>query len=375
MKNEASFQIFLHSPCTDSADREQIIRTLESGWIAPGGPWAKAFEEKISRMTDAPYALALSNGTAALHLALKLLGMEAGDTVIVPSHTYIASASPVHYEKGRIVVVDSERESLNMSPRYLEHALEKLKQEGIRPRAVIITHIYGLPARLDELSAVAGAYGVPIIEDAAESVGSWYRGRHTGTWGNMGILSFNGNKTITAGGGGALLVKEKHLWQRGKKWAGHAKEDFPYFYHKEWGYNYQIPALTASLGISQLSKLARIVSRKREIHDTYTRYLSALPLQAVNETGDAQSNYWLNAFLTEKSGQASALTDFLQSHGIEARRFWFPLHRMPLLKDAMYVGSDETVDFFERGVLLPSSPCLSEEEMEKVTDTIRKFYA
>ena len=374
MNSGKKFDIYLHPPCLDETDRRQTEEVLASGWVAPGGPWVDAFEKEIRRLTESPYAVALSSGTAALHLALKLLGIRQGDTVLVPAHTYIASASPVHYEEGRIALVDSEPETLNMSPDYLEYALRVLKKQHIHPRAIILTHLYGLPAQTDEILSVARRYDVPVIEDAAESVGSFYRGRHTGTWGRAGILSFNGNKTFTAGGGGALLLKDKSEAEKARKWAAHAKEDRPYFYHKQWGYNYMMPALTAGLGLSQLKRTEEILARKRRLHRIYSQAFGNLPLQPVHETPESRSNYWLNAFLLDENFQAGKLTEFLQQKGIEARRFWYPLHKMPLLKDAFYAGQGESETFFERGILLPSSPCLADKEIERIIEGVKNFF-
>jgi len=213
-----AFDIYLHPPCTSDDDARAVAEVVHSGWATPGGPWVARFEEKLQTYTGAPQVVALQSGTAALHLVLLALGIGEGDRVIVPAHTFIATASPVHYTGAVPVVVDSETDTLNISPRYLEQSLERLQKEGTPAKAVIVTHIYGLPARMDEILAIADRYKIPVIEDAAESVGSFYGKRHTGTLGAAGILSFNGNKTFTTAGGGALLLRDEQTARQVVNW-------------------------------------------------------------------------------------------------------------------------------------------------------------
>lgn len=370
-----AFDIYLHPPCTSDDDARAVAEVVHSGWATPGGPWVARFEEKLQTYTGAPQVVALQSGTAALHLVLLALGIGEGDRVIVPAHTFIATASPVHYTGAVPVVVDSETDTLNISPRYLEQSLERLQKEGTPAKAVIVTHIYGLPARMDEILTIADRYKIPVIEDAAESVGSFYGKRHTGTLGAAGILSFNGNKTFTTAGGGALLLRDEQTARQVRQLAAHAKEDLPYYYHRRWGYNYQLSALSAGLGISQLEKHRRILQRKRVIHREYGEAFAHLPLRLIDEMPGTKSNYWLNALLLESPYEASELIGLLQHNGIEARHFWYPLHQMPVLEKAPYFGRGESETFFRRGVLLPSSPCLKEDEQQRIIEAVRSFFA
>ncbi len=361
------FKIPLHKPYINEADREAVLEAVRSGWVAPGGPFTKKFEEALKDFTGVPSAVALVSGTAALHLALKAAGVGEGDYVVVPTNTYVATVSPVLYQKAIPVFVDSERETLNMSPAYLEEALKDLQRKGIRPKAVIPVHLYGFPAQMDDIVEIAKRYGLTVIEDAAEAVGARYRQKPVGTFGDMGVFSFNGNKVITTSGGGALLLKDSSLEEKIRFWASHAKEDRPWFYHKDIGYNYQMSNILAALGWSQLKRLDEILRRKKEIYTLYNIYIQKTPCKLHRLPPDYAPNYWLNMAWCPPA-KTKSIIKHMNEKGIEVRYLWYPLHKMPLFSDYPYYGNNESADFFEKGILLPSGLEMNREIIKEISE-------
>ncbi len=363
------FKIYIHPPLVDEKDKASVLSAMERGYVAPDGPFNRLFEEKLCKYLQVPHAVTLQSGTAALHLALKNLGLGKGDYVLVPTHTFVASVSPVLYEKAIPVLVESSAGHLNMSPGYLEKALHDLKKQNIRPKAVIIVHLYGLSAQVKELMEIARKYEIPIIEDAAESLGTIYQGKYTGTFASQGILSFNGNKVITTSGGGALITHRKAFAERARFLSAHAKEEKDYFFHREIGHNYQLSNLLAALGVSQLEKLEKYIARKRKIHAMYQK--SGLSL--VDEMPGERSNYWLNILQLPGDVYAQDLMDYMAGKGIETRRLWYPLHLMPAFDHYPYYGASESKRWFDRYLLLPSGPGLTDEEVEEVAMEVKRF--
>ncbi len=359
------FDIPLHAPClgNDNVTVRQAgrhgVRALEKFWQSRFG---------------LPAPVALQSGTAALHLALRILGIAVGDRVLVPVHTYVATVAPLLYERAVPVLVDSEPETLNMSPRYAEEAIQRLTSRGQKPKAMIVAHLYGMAARIEDFVRLAETYDMVLIEDAAESVGTSVGEQLTGSFGQAGIWSFNINKIFSGLGGGALLVQKETQAVRARKLATHAREDKPYFYHKETGYNYQMHPVAARLIHAQMQEFDRIIARKRNLHETYRRLLRDLPLMPIDERPGSRSNYWLNAFLLPEGMHSKDFVGFMQANGIEVRHFWFPLHRMELFGKYEYVGGNEAEKFFNRGVLFPSSPCLTAARIERIADTARRFF-
>ncbi len=363
------FRIHIHPPAVDEKDKDSVLSAMESGYVAPDGPFNRLFEEKLCKYLQVPHAITLQSGTAALHLALKNLGIGKGDYVLVPTHTFVASVSPVLYEKAIPVMVESSPDQVNMSPGYLEEAILDLKKKNTRPKAIIAVHLYGLSAPIDQLMELARKYEIPVIEDAAESLGTKYGDNFTGTFASQGILSFNGNKVITTSGGGTLITHRKAFAERARFLSAHAKEEKDYFFHRETGHNYQLSNLLAALGVSQLEKLEKYIARKRKIHAMYQK--SGLSL--VEEMPGERSNYWLNILHLPGGVHAQDLMDYMAGKGIETRRLWFPLHLMPAFKDFLYYGAGESKGWFDRYLLLPSGPGLTDEEVEEVAMEVKRF--
>ncbi len=349
-----SFKVPLHAPVVTEEDMKAVADAMQTGWIAPGGPYVEYFEEELKRFSGMPSVVALSSGTAALHLALKAAGVGRGDYVIVPTHTYVATVSPIMYQGASPVFIESEPETLNMSPEYLTKALETLSRKGIRPKAVIPVHIYGFPAKIKEIVSIAKRYGLVVIEDAAEALGAEYEGQPVGTFGDFGVFSFNGNKIITTSGGGALLLKNPALEPKIRFWASHAKENKPWFYHTDTGYNYQMSNILAALGWSQMQRLQEILRKKKEIYTLYNIYMQNTTCKLHILPGKFQANYWLNIAWCEGKKSAREIIKILHEEKVEARHLWFPLHLMPVFSKYMYFGNSETQEFFYRGILLPS---------------------
>ncbi len=360
------FHIQLHTPC------------LPPDWATlakyPNRNDIQALENLWHDGFGLPHPVALHSGTAALHLALRILGIGNGDRVLIPTHTYVATAAPLQYERAIPVLVDSESETLNMSPEYAETAIRTLAARGQKPKAMIVVHLYGLAARINDLKDLARRYNILLIEDAAESVGTTVGGQLTGSFGQAGIWSFNINKSFTGLGGGALLLQDRDQAARARKLAAHAREDKPYFYHKETGYNYGMHPLAAPLIRAQMKDFDNIITRKRRLHEIYKQALADFPLTPIDECPGTRSNYWLNAFLLPEGTSGKDFVGFMQARGIEVRHFWFPLHRMELFSGCEYWGKNESEKFFERGFLLPSSPCLTDAQIEQITGAVSTFF-
>ena len=363
----------LHTPLTGEEEEKALIAAVRSGKLGPDAAYTRQFEEKIKQFTGARHITALQSGTAALHLLLKAMGIGKNDRVILPVHTFVATANPVLYVGAEPVLTDVETDTYNMAPAYLERAIEKSIAEGKKPAAVILVHMYGLAAKTDEIATITRHYGIPLIEDAAEAIGTFDKERHAGTIGDAGFLSFNSNKTLTAAGGGAAIVPDKAMAEYIAFLARQAKENYPYYYHKEPGYNYQLSNLQAAAGMAQFAKAEKILRRKREIHRFYKENLQDLPVKIVEELPGARSNYWLNLMEME-SGRPADLIDFMQGRRIEVRHVWYPLHRMPLFANAPYFGNGETEALFNRAVVLPSGPALTDADLERVVRSLHDFF-
>jgi dTDP-4-amino-4,6-dideoxygalactose transaminase len=373
-------RIWLSPPHMSGREQELVQDAFESNWIAPLGPHVDAFERELSDVTGAPFVAALSSGTAALHLALLLLGVEQGDEVIVQSLTFSASANPVVYQKATPVFVDSERDTWNLSPGSLEEAIRDRIKRGKKPRAVIGVHIYGMPCKLDEVCGICEKYEIPFIEDAAEALGSFYRDTPVGGFGAFGILSFNGNKIITTSGGGALLGKNKDLISRARFLSTQAKDDAPHYEHSTIGYNYRLSNVLAAIGRGQLSALSARVERRRAVFEMYRNRLSAsTPLSFLPEPQGSRSNRWLTTVTTESHAGSSVSPDVIRldlaSDNIESRPLWKPLHLQPVFKECPFYGDGTAEDLFTRGICLPSGSSLSEDDVDRVCTRVEALFA
>ncbi len=360
-------------------ERDWVEKAFESEWIVPLGPNVDEFEHRLEKYLGAPNVVALSAGTAAIHLALVALGVGSGDEVICQSFTFAASANPIKYQGADPVFVDSEPDTWNMSPDALEEAIiDRKKQTGHYPKAIIPVYLYGMPAKMDEIRAIANKYGIPIVEDSAEALGSEYKGKKCGTLGNYGCLSFNGNKIITTSGGGALVCRSKEEADRVKFYATQAREQRPYYYHETIGYNYRLSNVSAGIGCGQMDVLQPHVELRRAIHDFYTKELAEIDGLSVqqNPSTDFNSNFWLSTVLIDpKTGKdPESLRQFMLDAGVETRRLWRPMHMQPVFADAPYYGDTTCETLFDRGLCLPSGSGLKEEELRYVADKIKEFF-
>ncbi|MBE6401595.1 MAG: pyridoxal phosphate-dependent aminotransferase [Verrucomicrobia bacterium] len=355
-----------------------IKEAFDTNWVVPLGPNVNAFEAALSEyLGENRHAVALSAGTAALHLGLIQLGVGAGDEVICQSFTFAASANPVVYCGGVPVFVDSEEETWNMDPVLLEKAiLDRKEKTGKVPKAIIPVHLYGMPAKMDEICAVAEKYGVPVLEDAAEALGAEYKGRKCGTFGDFAALSFNGNKIITTSGGGALICRTQEQAKRTMFYATQARENRPYYQHEKIGYNYRMSNICAGIGRGQMEVLDAHVARRREIHALYTKLLAGTPGITVKQAPGAEfaSNFWLTCILVdpEKFGtDYEALRQKLDAANIETRPLWKPMHLQPVYASAPFYGNGTSEKIFSQGLCLPSGSSLSDDDIARVVSTIK----
>lgn len=356
-------------------ERKYVEEAFATNWIVPLGPNVDLFEHMLEDYLGAGHIVALSAGTAALHLGLVMLGVGQGDEVICQSLTFSASANPIVYQGAKPVFVDSERDTWNMDPEALERAIvERYNVTGRYPKAIVPVHLYGMPAKMDEINAIAARYGIPVLEDAAEAIGSEYKGRKCGTLGQYGGLSFNGNKMITTSGGGALVCPDKEAAQRVKFYATQARENRPYYYHEVIGYNYRMSNVCAGIGCGQMEVLADHVARRRQIHSLYSQLLGDLPGVQVldNPSADYNSNFWLSTLLLDPATgfTPDQLRLALEAENIESRLIWRPMHMQPVYADAPYYGNGVSEEIFDRGLCLPSGSSLTDDDIRRVCDAI-----
>lgn len=371
-------RIFLSFPHLGGYEMKYIEEAFKESWVVPLGPNVDMFEQRLGDYLGESHVVALSAGTAAIHIGLVMLGVEQGDEVLCQSFTFSASANPVVYQGAKPVFVDSEPDTWNMSPDALEEAIiDRHRVTGRYPKAIVVVHLYGMPAKMDEIMAVAGRYGIPVLEDAAEALGSEYRGRKCGTIGRYGALSFNGNKVITTSGGGALICPTADAAARVKFLVTQAREKVPYYYHKVIGYNYRLSNVSAGIGCGQMEVLADRVERRREIHGLYAKLLGDIPEVRVhgNPSSDVNSNFWLTTILfDERLGfTPEDLRQYLDANNIESRWLWRPMNMQPVYVDAPFYGDGTAERLFGHGLCLPSGSILTDDEIAAVADAVRTF--
>ncbi|WP_274648616.1 aminotransferase class I/II-fold pyridoxal phosphate-dependent enzyme [Paenibacillus humicola] len=372
-------RIYLSAPHMSGKELEYIQEAFSSNWIAPLGPNVDAFESEIAAYAGVKGAVALSSGTAAIHLALRLLGVERGDRVFCSTLTFVASANPILYEGAEPVFIDSEPDTWNMSPEALGMALADAKREGKLPKAVIVVHLYGQSAKMAEIGSLCDRYGVPIIEDAAESLGSAYKGQASGSIGRFGVYSFNGNKIITTSGGGMLVSNDEAALRQARFLATQARDPAPHYQHSAMGYNYRMSNLLAGVGLGQMQVLNERVHARRAIFERYREaFADVQEFQFMPELGNTRSNRWLTALTIEEQGAGTgvtALLDALAAENIEARPVWKPLHLQPLFKGARYYTdqAEESISerLFRTGVCLPSGSSMTAADQQRVIDCIK----
>lgn len=355
-----------------------VAEAFDTNWVAPLGPNVNQFETEIAAYTGCGYAAALSAGTAAIHLGLKLLGVGEGDIVFVSSLTFSASCNPIVYEKAVPVLIDSEPDTWNMSPQALERAFEKYPH----PKAVVVVHLYGTPAKLDEIMQICERHNVPILEDAAESLGSTYDGKYTGTFGRIGVFSFNGNKIITTSGGGMLVSKEEALVNEARVLSTQARDPARHYQHSKIGYNYRMSNVVAGIGRGQLMHLDEHMRLKRAIYQRYQEAfadLDEITMNPMNPKGDA--NNWLSCITIEKDSKVTPdrIMDALEAENIESRPIWKPMHLQPVFAACEVFGHNEkepsvSEDIFNRGVCLPSDIKNTDADMERVIGIVRGLF-
>ncbi|MFF3022032.1 DegT/DnrJ/EryC1/StrS family aminotransferase [Gottfriedia sp. NPDC057948] len=375
-------RIYLSPPHMSGEEIKYIQEAFNTNWIAPLGPNVDGFEKDIINYVGANEALAVSSGTAAIHLALSLLNVTKGDKVFCSSLTFVASANPIIYQGAKPIFIDSEPDTWNMSPRALERALYDAYLEGTLPKAVIVVNLYGQVAKMDEIQSLCARYNIPIIEDAAESLGSTYKGRVSGTFGHFSIFSFNGNKIITTSGGGALVSNNTELIQRARFLATQARDDARHYQHSVVGYNYRMSNILAGVGRAQLQVLEERVETRRKIFQRYFEELRDLPgLTFMPELANTRSNRWLTALtIKEEESKLSVnnLLDVLEEENIEARPVWKPLHMQPLFNGVRYYSHEENNHVAERlfktGICLPSGSNLSFDDQSRVISCIKKVF-
>ncbi|QNU28076.1 aminotransferase class I/II-fold pyridoxal phosphate-dependent enzyme [Geobacillus sp. 46C-IIa] len=369
-------KIFLSPPHMSGNEQKYINEAFETNWIAPLGPNVDAFEKELAAYVGAKGAAAVSSGTAAIHLALRLLGVERGDVVFCSSLTFVASANPILYQGAEPVFIDSEPDTWNMSPQALERAMDAAKREGKLPKAVVVVNLYGQSAKMDEILAICDRYGVPVVEDAAESLGSTYKGKKSGTFGAFGIYSFNGNKIITTSGGGMLVSDDVDALQRARFLATQARDPAPHYQHSQMGYNYRMSNIVAGIGRAQLEVLDERVKTRRAIFDRYVQALGKIDgIHFMPELQGTISNRWLTALTIDQQKLGVTPMDIINTlavENIEARPVWKPLHLQPLFAGVRYYPHEEgwsvSDDLFANGICLPSGSSMTVEEQNRVID-------
>jgi pyridoxal phosphate-dependent aminotransferase EpsN len=359
-------------------ERRFVEEAFESNWIAPLGPQVEAFEREFREIVGAKYGVALSSGTAALHLAYQLVGIGPGDEVLVSTLTFSATVNPILYLGGRPVFVDSERASWNLDPTLVEEALRDRQANGRLPKAVAVVHLYGQPADMSRLVDICARYDVPIVEDAAESLGASHGERATGTFGKVGIYSFNGNKVITTSGGGMLVSDDERLVRHALKLATQAREPVPHYEHQELGYNYRLSNVLAGIGRGQLRVLEEHVQARRRVFEFYRRALEDLPgLEFMPEAPRSRHSRWLSTLTIDPAEfgvDRETVRLALESENIEARPVWKPMHQQPVFEDYERVGGSVADDLFARGLCLPSTSSLTPEQLERVVEAVRDVH-
>ncbi|MBX2944869.1 MAG: aminotransferase class I/II-fold pyridoxal phosphate-dependent enzyme [Cyclobacteriaceae bacterium] len=329
------------------------------------------FESAMCSVTGSSFAVALNSGTAAIHLALKVLGIGAGDYVLAPTFTYVATINPIRYLGANPVLIDSEQITWNMDPNLVEAAILRLNAEGKKPKAMVVVHTYGMPCQLDRLLEIAKQEKLYLIEDAAESLGSTYKGKMVGTFGDVGIYSFNNNKLVTTYGGGVMVTKNQELASKVRFWANQAREDLSYYEHREIGYNYAMSPLCAAAGISQMPDLQRNVDKRRSNFASYNAALQPIGLLSQSELPGAYSNRWFSAFLFPDRATKQRVTAAMHAAGIETRPLWRPMHQQPIFQRVHVVSQGVAEDQFNRGICLPSGELLTPEELETVLALVK----
>ncbi|MFB2977722.1 aminotransferase class I/II-fold pyridoxal phosphate-dependent enzyme [Microseira sp. BLCC-F43] len=370
--------ILLSTPHMGDRELAFVKEAFDTNWIAPVGPHVDAFEQEFCQVVGASHAAAVTSGTAALHLALRLIGVESGDEVFCSTLTFIASASPITYLGAKPVFVDSDRTTWNINPDLLRESLDKRAKVGKLPKAVVIVHLYGQSADIDPILAACNAYEIPLIEDAAESLGATYKNRSPGTFGKIGIYSFNGNKIITTSGGGMLVSEDETLIQKARFLATQARDRAPHYQHSEIGYNYRLSNVLAGIGRGQLQVLEDRVQARRRNFEVYQQALGNLPgIEFMPEANFGRATRWLTCLTIDPDAFGADREQVrlaLSQQQIEARPVWKPLHLQPVFAECECIGGAIAEDLFKHGICLPSGSNLTREDLERVIGAVTAIY-
>ena len=370
-------KIWLSPPHISGNEKKYVDEAFDQNWIAPAGPHLDQFEDEISRFSNGYEVAVLSSGTAAIHLSLILLGIKKDDVVLCSSFTFSASVNPVIYQGATPVFIDSETETWNMDPVLLEDAINNYIKIGRKPKAIILVHLYGYPAKIDQFLEISNKYNIPIVEDAAEAIGSKYKDQPLGTFGEIGIFSFNGNKIITTSSGGALISKNKAFIKKAKFLATQSRDNSPHYEHSEIGYNYRMSNVCAAIGIGQLEVLESRVVKRRFIYNYYKENLSSIPfISFVDDLDGYYSNRWLTTILISEKSVISRedIRLKLLDNNIESRPLWKPMHMQPVFSAFKSYINGVSEDLFKRGLCLPSGSIMQEKDLNRVVDIIKDLY-
>ena len=374
-------RIHISSPHMGGFEQQYVQEAFAPNWVAPEGPNLSGFEHDLENYLDSScFVCALSSGTAAIHLGLILLGVQAGDEVICQSMTFSASANPILYLGATPVFIDSETDTWNLSPIALEEAIVDRIAKGRKPKAIIAVHLYGVPYKIDEVRTIANKYEIPILEDAAEALGSSYKGQQCGTFGDIGILSFNGNKIITTSGGGAIIAKTAALKEKALFYATQSRDNAPHYQHSEIGYNYRMSNICAGIGRGQMEVLDAHVALRRKMQVFYVDLFRDIDCVTVFTVPNADyfANYWLSAILvepnTDKGIDRESLRLAFEAENIECRPLWKPMHLQPVFEKYPYYGNKVAETLFENGLCLPSGSNLSDEDRVRISAVVENYF-
>ncbi|MBT9189042.1 aminotransferase class I/II-fold pyridoxal phosphate-dependent enzyme [Zobellia russellii] len=365
-------KIWLSSPHMGGGERKYVQEAFDTNWVAPLGPNVDNFEKSINEFVGGSvHVAALSSGTAAIHLALELLGVTRGDEVICQSFTFSASANPIMYLGATPIFVDSERNTWNISPKLLENAIQDRIEKGKKPKAIVAVHLYGMPYNVTAIAEISKKYGIPVVEDSAEALGSSVNNQKCGTFGSIGILSFNGNKIITTSGGGALIAKEETIKKKAVFLATQARDDAPHYQHSSVGYNYRMSNILAGIGRGQMEVLQNRVDQRRLNFEFYKKHLAHLPeIEFLEEPSGYYSNRWLSCILTPSFVIREKIRLALLDDNVESRPLWKPMHLQPVFTEFPHYSDGTSEDLFNRGLCLPSGSNLSQSDLERVVELI-----
>jgi dTDP-4-amino-4,6-dideoxygalactose transaminase len=369
-------KIWLSSPHMGGKEQEFVNEAFDTNWVAPLGPNVDGLEQDLVAFTNSKHAAALSSGTSAIHLSLIMLGVGPGDLVLCQSFTFSASANPIAYQGAIPVFIDSEKDTWNMSPVFLEEAILKLKTQNLKPKAIIPVHLYGVPAKMDEIMAIAAKYDIPVVEDAAEALGSTLNGKACGTFGHLGVLSFNGNKIITTSGGGALISDDEAMIKQSRFLATQARDNAPHYQHSHIGYNYRMSNIIAGIGRGQMLVLNDRVAQRRKNFEFYKDALGGFAsISFLEELPGAFANRWLTCILVDPTLTGGITREdiriALEKENIECRPLWKPMHLQPVFEDAPFYGDGTSEKLFENGLCLPSGSNLTQEDLDRVVQAIK----